>query len=180
VLGYLDAQSKLADPYSGITPQILVDMYSNSIGFYENLLENYIPDQINPRLTQEDRVKIIQLRTSLASAKSLWTQAMVVVGDKIVDQQIDNEVEADAVDKENMKIVAKDWLHKNIMYGDINAFTSYVFNYGYSSNPIIRQAFHLIQGAETKTLAEIHPIAQRVAKAFRKADKGFKSLTYNW
>ena len=180
VLGYLDAQSKLTDPFSGITPQVLVDMYSNSIGFYENLLENYIPDQINPRLTQEDRVKIIQLRTSLASAKSLWTQAMVVVGDKIVDQQIDNEVEADTVDKENMKIVAKDWLHKNIMYGDINAFTSYVFNYGYSSNPIIRQAFHLIQGAETKTLAEIHPIAQRVAKAFRKADKGFKSLTYNW
>jgi hypothetical protein len=52
----------------------------------------------------------------------MWTQAMVVVGDRIVDEQIDSEVDLEDVDKENMKIVAKDWLHKNTMYGDISSF----------------------------------------------------------
>ena len=155
-------------------------MYQNSIGFYENLLNNYIPNNLNSKLTPQDRAKVTQLRENVNLAKSMWTQAMVVVGDRIVDEQIDNEVDLDDVDKENMKIVAKDWLHKNTMYGDISSFQSYVFNNGYSSNPIIKQAFHLIQHAETKTLEEIHPIAERVAKAFRKADKLYKSIGPNW
>ena len=40
--------------------------------------------------------------------------------------------------EEDMKKVAKDWLHKNLMYGDITAVTSYVYNYSNSSNPIIK------------------------------------------
>ena len=105
VLGYLTKQSQTPEPFSNVTPQNLVDAYSNSIGFFENLLENYIPDQINTKLTTEDRFKISELRTSIASAKALWTQAMVVVGDKIVDQQIDNEV--DASDETSLKLLIK-------------------------------------------------------------------------
>ena len=180
ILGYLYDQSNKTEPYSDITPQILVYMYQNNIGFYDNLLNNYIPNNLNASLSQEDRVKINKLAESINVAKSMWTQAMVIVGDKIVDQQIDAEVDADNVDKENMKIVAKDWLHKNIMYGDLNLFVSYVFNYGYSPDPIIKQVFHLIQNAETKTLEEMHPIGQRVAKAYRKANKLLKNFSTNW
>lgn len=180
VLGYLYKEEQNPDKYSGVTPKNLVDMYQNSIGFYDNLLNNYIPNNLNKLLTADDRAKITQLRESIDLAKSMWTQAMVVVGDKIVDEQINNEVDADDIDKENMKTVAKDFLHKNVMYGDLNAFESYVFNNGFSSNPIIKQAFHLIQHVETKTLEEIHPIAQRVAKAYRKADKLYKKIGANW
>jgi hypothetical protein len=79
-----------------------------------------------------------------------------------------------------MKKVAKDWLHKNIMYGDINTVTSYIYNNSFSSNPIIKQAFHLIQHAETKTLEEVQPIARRITKAFQRANKGLKRFGPNW
>ncbi len=102
------------------------------------------------------------------------------VGDKIVDQKVEEEVDASEEDKENMKKVAKDWLHKNIMYGDISSVTSYIYNNSFSSNPIIKQAFHLIQHAETKTLEEIQPVARRITKAYQKANKLFKSFGPNW
>lgn len=76
--------------------------------------------------------------------KPMWLQAMAKVGDKIVDDIVDSEVFASDEDKENMKTVAKDWLHKNVMYGDINSVTSYLYNNSYINNPIIKQVFHLI------------------------------------
>lgn len=74
----------------------------------------------------------------------MWLQAMAKVGDKIVDDIVDSEVFASDEDKEDMKTVAKDWLHKNVMYGDINVVKSYVYNNSYIDNPIIKQVFHLI------------------------------------
>ena len=104
---------------------------------------------------------------------------MAIVGDREVDRIVESEVFVmSQEDRDNMKIVAKDWLHKNIMYGDLNAFTSYVFNYSYSSNPIIKMAFHLIQDAETQILAEVDPINTKIAKAFKRADKG--KLKSSW
>jgi len=102
---------------------------------------------------------------------------MATVGDREVDRIVESEVFVmSQEDRDNMKAVAKDWLHKNMMYGDLNAFTAYVYNYSYSSNPIIKMAFHLIQDAETKILEETHPINRRISKIFRRADKGrFKS-----
>jgi hypothetical protein len=79
-----------------------------------------------------------------------------------------------------MKKVAKDWLHKNIMYGDINAVTSYVYNYSNSSNPIIKQAFHLIQYAEQNTFEEMHHIAPKLMKAYQKANSGLRGVTPGW
>lgn len=156
ISGYLWKQMNLSEPWSGITPDILVDMYKNSIGFYDDLVSNYIPDNLDDMMSTEDKQKATQLKSLIDSIiKPMWLRAMATVGDKIVDQMVDEEVDASEEDKENMKKVAKDWLHKNIMYGDISSVTSYIYNNSFSSNPIIKQAFHLIQHAETKTLEEI-------------------------
>lgn len=181
ISGYLWKQMNLADPWSGITPDVLVDMYKNSIGFYDDLVSNYIPDNLDDMMSSEDKQKARDVKNLIDSViKPMWLRAMAVVGDKIVDEIIDREVKASDQDKEDMKKVAKDWLHKNIMYGDINAVTSYIYNNSFSSNPIIKQAFHLIQDAETKTLEEMQPIGRRITKAYRKANKLFKSFGPNW
>lgn len=182
ISGYLYKQSKLDDPFSEITPDILVDMWKNSIGFYDDLLSNYIPDNLDEQMSAEDRALVKELKSLINDTiKPMWLRAMYVVGDRIIDQIIDQEVAASNEDKENMKAVAKDWLHKNIMYGDINAVTSYLYNNSYSSNPIIKQAFHLIQHAETKTLEEIQPIARRIVKQYQKANKLLnKRFSANW
>ena len=57
-LGYLYKQSKLSDPYSGITPTILIDMYRNSIKFYRNLLDNILPSALDKHLSDDDIVFI--------------------------------------------------------------------------------------------------------------------------
>jgi hypothetical protein len=48
------------------------------------------------------------------------------VGDDIVDNIVDTEMVAQEEDIEAAKQVAKDWLHKNVMYGDITSFEAYV------------------------------------------------------
>jgi hypothetical protein len=47
----------LSEPWSGITPDILVDMYKNSIGFYDDLVSNYIPDNLDDMMSTEDKQK---------------------------------------------------------------------------------------------------------------------------
>lgn len=55
VSGYLWKQSKLADPYSDITPERLVEMYQNSIGFYDNLVSQHIPNNLDDQMSAEDK-----------------------------------------------------------------------------------------------------------------------------
>jgi hypothetical protein len=113
-------------------------MYRNSIKFYQDLI-NDIPTDREIDLSRADKDAIEELKTLISTyIIPLWTDAIVKVGDDIVDQQVDLEVEASDQDKEDMKRVAKDWLHKNIMYGDLNVVSSYIYNYSYSSNPIIK------------------------------------------
>ena len=166
--------------FSGISPQSLVDMYRNSIKFYKDLIDN-IPSEQNIDLTPTDKNSIAELKSLIeVHIMPLWTQAIMTIGDQIVDDQIDSEVFSSEENKEDMKKVAKDWLHKNLMYGDINVVTSYVYNYSNSSNPIIKQAFHLIQAAEQKTLEEVHEIAPKLMKAYQKANTGTRSFTPGW
>lgn len=145
VSGYLWKQSKLADPYSDITPERLVEMYQNSIGFYDNLVSQHIPNNLDDQMSVEDKQKAKEVKDIIDRViKPMWLQVMAKVGDKIVDDIVDSEVFASDEDKEDMKTVAKDWLHKNVMYGDINVVKSYVYNNSYIDNPIIKQVFHLI------------------------------------
>lgn len=166
--------------FDGVSAQNLVDMYRNSIKFYKDLIDNIPSDQVID-LTPTDKKNIEQLKNLIDThIMPLIVKAMMIVGDKIVDETIDTEVFSSDENKEDMKKVAKDWLHKNLMYEDITAATSYIYNYSYSSNPIIKQAFHLIQEAEQKTLEEMHHIAPRIMKAYQRANKGVRSYTPGW
>lgn len=166
--------------FAGISPKSLVDMYRNSIKFYKDLIDGIPSDQIID-LSQEDKNSIAALKSLIDDyIMPIWVKAVMQVGDQIVDDQIDSEVFSSQENKEDMKKVAKDWLHKNLMYGDITAVTSYVYNYSNSSNPIIKQAFHLIQQAEQKTQEEIHHIAPKIMRAYQKANRGLRSVTPGW
>jgi hypothetical protein len=155
-------------------------MYRNTIKFYQDLI-NGIPSKYVIDLTDEDQNDIANLTDLIEQhIMPLWIQAIMKVGDDIVDEQIDSEVEASDQDKEDMKQVAKDWLHKNLMYGDVSGVESYLYNASYSQDPIIKQAFHLIQHAEQQTLEEMHHIAPKLMKAYQKANKGLKSFTPGW
>lgn len=166
--------------FAGVSPQSLVDMYRNSIKFYKDLIHNIPSGQVID-LTLEDKNSIADLKSLIDDhIMPLWTKAIMQIGDQIVDDQIDKEVFSSDENKEDMKKVAKDWLHKNLMYGDITAVTSYVYNYSYSSDPIIKQAFHLIQEAEQKTQEEMHHIAPKLIKAYQKANIGIRALNAGW
>jgi hypothetical protein len=101
-----------------------------------------------------------------------WTEAMIVVTDRIVDSIIDKEVSLPSrQQKEEMKKVVKDHLHKSLATGDISAYGNYITNYGHSNNPIIKQAFHLISTAEQQTAREVRPKVNKLIKFYKKADK---------
>ena len=172
--------SKSQTGFQGVDAKQLVDMYRNTIKFYQDLI-NGIPSKYVIDLTDEDQNDIANLTDLIEQhIMPLWIQAIMKVGDDIVDEQIDSEVEASDQDKEDMKQVAKDWLHKNLMYGDVSGIESYLYNASYSQDPIIKQAFHLIQHAEQQTLEEMHHIAPKLMKAYQKANKGLKSFTPGW
>ena len=106
---------------------------------------------------------------------------MEVVGRRVVDGAIQQQVVASQEVKDRMKEVAGNWLTLNTYYGDISVWQTYTANFGQMENPIIRIGFHLIQQADTKTLETIHPIAAKLVKQYRKADHSIKRyFKTNW
>ena len=181
VLGFLQQQSQLQDPYSNITADELVLMYQNSIAFYSNLVKNEIPSVNDKNMTSNNRALKKEVEASIDSAYNLWKEALVVVTDKIVDDIVDNEViTSEDSTKDDMKQVLKDYLHRNAMYGDINTWYEYTSNNARSQSPLIKAAFNLIQYAETKTLEESYKERSKIVKAYEKANKISKQLTRNW
>jgi hypothetical protein len=80
--------SSLTD-FSGVSAQSLVDMYRNSIKFYSDLIDN-IPSEHTIDLTNEDKKQIEELSSLIKySIMPLWTRAIMTVGDRIVEDQID-------------------------------------------------------------------------------------------
>ena len=181
VLGFLQQQSRLQDPYSNITADELVLMYQNSIAFYSNLVKNEIPSVNDKNMTSNNRALKKEVEASIDSAYNLWKEALVVVTDKIVDDIVDNEVvTSEDSTKDDMKQVLKDYLHRNAMYGDINTWYEYTSNNARSQSPLIKAAFNLIQYAETKTLEESYKERSKIVNAYEKANKISKQLTRNW
>jgi hypothetical protein len=79
-----------------------------------------------------------------------------------------------------MKIVAKNWLHRNDMWGDEGKFTTF-FNYSRNNSPIIRQAFQIIQDADAATRKESLKIYTKLAKAYKAASSLVDNATPgNW
>ena len=181
VLGFLQQQSQLQNPYSNITADELVLMYQNSIAFYSNLVKNEIPSVDDKNMTSNNRALKKEVEASIDSAYNLWKEALVVVTDRIVDDIVDNEViTSEDSTKDDMKQVLKDYLHRNAMYGDINTWYEYTSNNARSQSPLIKAAFNLIQYAETKTLEESYKERSKIVNAYEKANKISKQLTRNW
>lgn len=181
VLGFLQQQSQLQNPYSNVTADELVLMYQNSIAFYSNLVKNEIPSVNDKNMTSNNRALKKEVEASIDSAYNLWKEALVIVTDRIVDDIVDNEViTSEDSTKDDMKQVLKDYLHRNAMYGDINTWYEYTSNNARSQSPLIKAAFNLIQYAETKTLEESYKERSKIVNAYEKANKISKQLTRNW
>ncbi len=174
--------------FSGLTSDEVVGMYKNSIGFYKNLLSQLIilkADNSVDLSTSVDndadiRELIRQLSNSIDAVEILWKEALRKVTGDIVDNTIEEYVTATQKDKDNMKVVYKDWLYQNSFYGDISGYEKYLANYGQSSNGIIKMAFHLIQVSQTQTLEEAEAEATKLNKLFKKANKLKRKISPAW
>ena len=176
--------------YANVDPMFLMDEFRFSIGFYEQtmkllesfihntgILEQYMSDQ----QAGEIREQADNLNKILRTVKSLWRDAVFTVGDQIVDNSIDEFVTAEKQDKESMKIVYKDWLHRNLYYGDINLAQKLAANYGRHQNGIVKMAFTLIGEANTKTQLRSYNEAVEIDKAFSRCNNAIrKSLPFSW
>lgn len=172
VLGYLQEQSQLPEPFSGVTPDALIDCFQNGIQFYSDLINNTIPGSDDPGMiggnVNIDRLKSV--KDSISVANNYWKQALVVVTDKITSDIVDTAVYVDDPQiKENMKQVLSDYLHRNAIHGDLGFWYNWS-NLNRSSNPIIKQAFYLTQIAEQQIQEESVKEATKIMKLFKKAD----------
>lgn len=179
VLGYLDKQSKLPNPFSGVTPEILMDMYRNSINFYRTMLDT-IPESVDKNLTSDIRDYRRILTDSLNSAEILWKQALVVVSDRIADKWIDMDfTNSDEVKKQHRQVI-KDYLHYNMMHGDINAVQRTMENAAFSSNPVIKYMHNTLSYANLKIQRESNQAAVNVRRVYKKANTFAKKFGPKW
>lgn len=179
VLGYLDKQSKLPNPFSGVTPEILMDMYRNSINFYRNMLDT-IPESVDKNLTSDIRDYRRVLTDSLNSAETLWKQALIVVSDKIADRWIDMDfTNSDEVKRQHRQVI-KDYLHYNMMHGDINAVQRTIENAAFSSNPVIKYMHNTLSYANLKIQRESNHAAVKVRRSYKEANTFAKKFGPKW
>lgn len=176
ILGFLQEQEK--NGFENISAEQIYDMKSNIIDFYNDLSKTLSDNQ--KYLDNRDQADVDTLNATIRQINQLWKDAAQVVADKIVDDNVDKYINESEEKKNNIKTVAKDWLHKNDMYGDESKLTLF-FNYSRQNSPIIRQAFQMIQDAEQQTRKESIPVMQQIAKAFNEANSIMDDLTPgNW
>lgn len=164
VLGYLQEQSQ--NGFDNISAEQIFDMKSNIIDFYNDLCK-YLFDDKNS-LDVQDQLNVEKLSSTVHEINRLWREASKVVADKIVDENVDKYINTTTEEANEIKEVAKDWLHNNDMWGDEGRFTKF-FNYSRNDSPIIRQAFQMIQDADQETRRQSIAVQQRIVKAYNKA-----------
>ena len=176
ILGFLQECQK--NNFDSLTAEQIHDMKSNIIDFYNDLVKTLSDNQMD--LDARDQADVDTLNATVRQINQLWKDAAQIVADKIVDENVDKYINESKEEKNKIKTVAKDWLHKNDMYGDESKLTLF-FNYSRQNSPIIRQAFQMIQDADQQTRKESLPIMQQIAKAFDKANSIIGDLTPgNW
>lgn len=176
ILGFLQECQK--NNFDNLTAEQIHDMKSNIIDFYNDLVKTLSDNQMD--LDARDQADVDTLNATVRQINQLWKDAAQIVADKIVDENVDKYINESEEEKNKIKTVAKDWLHKNDMYGDESKLTLF-FNYSRQNSPIIRQAFQMIQDADQQTRKESLPIMQQIAKAFDKANSIIDDLTPgNW
>lgn len=164
VLGYLQEQSQ--NGFDNVSAEQIFDMKSNIIDFYNDLCK-YLFDDKNS-LDVQDQLNVEKLSSTVHEINRLWREASKVVADKIVDENVDKYINTTTEEANEIKEVAKDWLHNNDMWGDEGKFTKF-FNYSRNDSPIIRQAFQMIQDADQETRRQSIAVQQRIVKAYNKA-----------
>lgn len=164
VLGYLQEQSQ--NGFDNISAEQIFDMKSNIIDFYNDLCK-YLFDDKNS-LDVQDQLNVEKLSSTVHEINRLWREASKVVADKIIDENVDKYINTTTEEANEIKEVAKDWLHNNDMWGDEGKFTKF-FNYSRNDSPIIRQAFQMIQDADQETRRQSIAVQQRIVKAYNKA-----------
>lgn len=177
ILGYFQYQQ--TTNFSNETAGHLHDIHDNIISFYKELYSAL--EQEKGVLDSHDQHLLETLNNSLQEISRLQKQAINVVGDKIVDSLVDkflyNQPESE---RDKIKQVSKDWLHKNEMYGDLSTIEKFV-RYSRTNSPIIKQAFALIQEAEHNTRKKSLEIQKKIIKAFNQADSILNDVTLgNW
>lgn len=176
ILGFLQECQK--NNFDSLTAEQIHDMKSNIIDFYNDLVKTLSDNQMD--LDSRDQADVDTLNATVRQINQLCKDAAQIVADKIVDENVDKYINESEQEKNKIKTVAKDWLHKNDMYGDESKLTLF-FNYSRQNSPIIRQAFQMIQDADQQTRKESLPIMQQIAKAFDKANSIIDDLTPgNW
>ena len=176
ILGFLQECQK--NNFDSLTAEQIHDMKSNIIDFYNDLVKTLSDNQMD--LDARDQADVDTLNATVRQINQLWKDAAQIVADKIVDENVDKYINESEEEKNKIKTVAKDWLHKNDMYGDESKLTLF-FNYSRQNSPIIRQAFQMIQDADQQTRKESLPVMQQIAKAFDKANSIIDDLTPgNW
>lgn len=176
ILGFLQECQK--NNFDSLTAEQIHDMKSNIIDFYNDLVKTLSDNQMD--LDARDQADVDTLNATVRQINQLWKDAAQIVADKIVDENVDKYINESEEERNKIKAVAKDWLHKNDMYGDESKLTLF-FNYSRQNSPIIRQAFQMIQDADQQTRKESLPVMQQIAKAFYKANSIIDNLTPgNW
>lgn len=176
ILGFLQECQK--NNFDSLTAEQIHDMKSNIIDFYNDLVKTLSDNQMD--LDARDQADVDTLNATVRQINQLWKDAAQIVADKIVDENVDKYINESEEEKNKIKTVAKDWLHKNDMYGDESKLTLF-FNYSRQNSPIIRQAFQMIQDADQQTRKESLPVMQQISKAFDKANSIIDDLTPgNW
>lgn len=178
IIGYLQKQE--INNFDNVTPDILIDIYRNGIGFYKQLVKSF-PVKTDQNITYEDRINISALNDTLSACENIWRNALIVVSDRIIDEQIDKLVDVTQNMKDRMKEVCKDWLHKNQMFGDISTFQRYTYNYGYSTNDVIKLAKFLISQSEFKAQEKYNNEIGDILEELNKHDTILKRIIPgNW
>ena len=176
ILGFLQECQK--NNFDILTAEQIHDMKSNIIDFYNDLVKTLSDNQMD--LDARDQADVDTLNATVRQINQLWKDAAQIVADKIVEENVDKYINESEEERNKIKAVAKDWLHKNDMYGDESKLTLF-FNYSRQNSPIIRQAFQMIQDADQQTRKESLPVMQQIAKAFNKANSIIDDLTPgNW
>lgn len=162
--------------FSGVTADDIVNIEKHALSFYEKLYNDVISK------AKIKTTEVSGLDTAMTQVRSLWQDAVKAVGDRIVDEYIDREFSNyTEQERENMKVVFKDWLHENSFHGDISEFWGgKLKNFSYSNNEIIKQMFHEIQKKNAKTMREVQPHVDRINKAWKRANGITKTFKGHW
>lgn len=162
-----------ASGWKDITPQHIVDMYDTVIVGYNEITKllyngEDFEREYNMYLSDAEmdayKDKLKSVIDTMREVIEMWKQAAYAIGDRIVDDVVDNYVMYETEENLNAhKTIVKNWLHENTYFSDIS-FLRYFTNAQYSRNPVIRQMFQLIEEANTEKnenyFKEIEPIAE--------------------